>query len=118
MKKVVLIVDDSKLARMMLRAIVSDNFPGWYVSEASTGTEALAILKEVRTDFVLLDYNMPGLNGLEVAALMKEGCPGPSIALVTANIQDAIAERARALGIAFFTKPIDSKVLVNFLSAG
>lgn len=118
MKKVVVIVDDSKLARMTLRAIISDDFPDWYVTEASSGTDALSIMEEIRADFILLDYNMPGANGLEVAARIKELYPKTNIALITANIQNAIAERARGLGIAFFTKPIDCEMLVKYLRAG
>lgn len=104
-KKNVLIVDDSSLARMMIRKIFSDNFQEWTLVEAKDGDEALA-LDIVSLHFALIDFNMPGMNGLELAEKLLEINPGLSIFLVTANIQERMHQRAEAMGIGFVKKPI------------
>jgi DNA-binding NarL/FixJ family response regulator len=59
------IVDDSEVARRMLR-LLSDDVPGLVVvGEATTGEEALAPIREARPDVVVMDWQMPGINGVE-----------------------------------------------------
>ncbi|MFX8219125.1 response regulator, partial [Acinetobacter baumannii] len=62
-----LIVDDSRVSRMMIRAFFAKRQPGWTLLEAQTGDEALAQVAAERPDFVTLDVNMPGINGFEAA---------------------------------------------------
>jgi two-component system, chemotaxis family, chemotaxis protein CheY len=116
MRKAVLIVDDSKFARLTLRSAVMAALPGCLVSEAANGAEAFASLNEVEADFVLIDYNMPGEDGLTVAMRLRESHPAMKLVLVTANVQDAVAQKARAAGIAFIAKPIDTGAVAAFLN--
>jgi YesN/AraC family two-component response regulator len=64
----VLIVDDSKLARMAVVKALNALRPDWLRVEAANADEALARINEQSPDIVLLDFNMPGKDGLVFAA--------------------------------------------------
>lgn len=115
MSKAVLIIDDSKFARLTLRSVVSSAFPEFFVAEAASGEDAYALLREMAPDCVLIDYNMPGEDGLTVAARLRQTHPAARLALVTANVQDQVASRAKELGVVFIGKPIDRAAIVTFL---
>ncbi|MCR5874534.1 response regulator [Phenylobacterium sp. J426] len=112
----VLIVDDSKLARIVVGKAVAALQPEWTRVEAGNADEALAILAAQPVDVVLLDFNMPGRNGLELAEELRGRFPDMPIALATANVQDEVIERARATGATFVPKPITEDGLRGFLS--
>lgn len=116
MRKAVLIVDDSRFARLTLRSIVNARFPDFFVGEAANGAEALAMLDEIKADHILIDYNMPGEDGLAVAEQVRTRSPSTRIALVTANVQTTIAERARTLGLTFIGKPVEADMIAAFLA--
>lgn len=101
-----LIVDDSRMSRMLLRAIVADNRPDWRIIEAVSGDEALEIVADVSPDFVSMDVNMPGISGLEAAGRIRIRHPEARIALCTANIQESTREAAARAGVHFVAKPI------------
>jgi signal transduction histidine kinase len=65
----ILVVDDEDLLRMNIRAFLEDL--GFVVVEASGGKEAFEIMKVVHPDLILLDFSMPGMNGIEVCARLK-----------------------------------------------
>ena len=90
--------------------------PDWRRVEANGAEQALDILKTQPIDVALLDYNMPGIDGLALADSIKTLFPEMPIALITANIQDDIVARARDIGIAFVSKPITEEGLRGFAS--
>ncbi len=102
----VLIVDDSRVSRMMARQFILSARPAWTVEEAGTGEEALERVKTLRPALILIDVNMPGIGGLAAAEQLRTLCPQAHISLVTANVQNATRERAALLGIGFMEKPI------------
>ncbi|WP_044560511.1 response regulator [Azospirillum sp. B4] len=112
----VLIVDDSKLARIVVAKAIAALQPGWAKIEASNADEALAILRDGRIDLAVLDFNMPGRNGLELAEQMRHRYPDMPIALATANVQDEVIARARAANATFVSKPITEDGIRDFLS--
>lgn len=116
-KKTVLLVDDSRVARMMTRKMIETDRPGWQVVEAATGEEALEVYSRVLPDFVVLDVNMPGMGGIEAARRLKAVYPQAVITLLTANIQDPVRDQADSLGVGFMSKPVRGDVLMAFLSA-
>ncbi|MBL4794375.1 MAG: response regulator [Pseudomonadales bacterium] len=114
----ILVVDDSLVARLLLKKILQASFPDWIVVDASNGDDALSLAeKNQDIDVALLDYNMPGMNGLELAQKIKESYNVPKMALLTANIQDNVREQAESLGISFLNKPIQEHVVVPYLQA-
>ena len=112
----VLIVDDSKLARIVVGKTVAALQPDWERLEAGTADEALTILEGRSVDVVILDYNMPGRSGLDLAEDLRGRFPRMPIALATANIQDEVVGRAREAKVAFVPKPITEDGLRGFLS--
>ena len=67
-----LIVDDHPVFRRGLREIIEENSRLHVVGEASDGKTALQIAKELEPDIVVMDIDMPGLNGLETVRSFKE----------------------------------------------
>ena len=111
----ILIVDDSKLARMaIVRALVSLH-PDWTRVEASNADQALEITKQTAIDVTLLDFNMPGRDGLSFAAELRENAPNMPVAIISANHQKEVVARAHAIGAAFLPKPLTEKALGEFL---
>lgn len=112
----VLIVDDSRLARLVATKIVRQLKPDWELVEAANAEEALTAASDRRIDVALIDFNMPGQDGLELAGELRHAYPDIPIAIVSANIQDEVVARARAVNAAFVAKPVTEDGLAGFLS--
>jgi CheY-like chemotaxis protein len=113
----VLVVDDSKLARMSIARLLGTLRPDWTRIEAANAEEALARQNQETIDLALVDFNMPGPDGLSVAADLHACNPAMPMAIVSANNQDEIVARAHALGAAFLSKPLTQQALAEFLSS-
>lgn len=112
----VLIVDDSKLARMSIAKALTHLQPDWTRAEATNADEALALAKQAPFDIALLDFNMPGRDGLSLAADLREMSPDMPVALISANLQQEIVLKAAAVGAVFLPKPLTEDALRDFLS--
>ena len=112
----VLLVDDSKLARIVAGKAIAALQPDWSRVEASNADEALAAVQSQAIDLAVLDFNMPGKDGLALAAELREAYPHMPIAVVTANLQNEIIARARELNATFVEKPITQESIRGFLS--
>lgn len=106
-KKSVLVVDDSRVSRMMTRQFILNKYPDWTIVEATTGEEAIEKMSGLSPLLVLMDVNMPGMGGVAAAEKLRELYPSLNITLQTANIQDAIRNKAEALGVGFLQKPVN-----------
>ncbi|MFH6781219.1 MULTISPECIES: response regulator transcription factor [Methylobacterium] len=111
-----LVVDDSKLARAVALRLLRQLRPDWVMREAANADEALAVVAGEPVDVALLDFNMPGKDGLALAEELRAMRPGMPIAVVSANIQDEVIARARQLDAAFMAKPLTGEALAGFLS--
>lgn len=116
MSVTVLIVDDSKLARIVAGKALAELEPEWRKLEASSAAQALDVVAEQTPDIALIDFNMAGKDGLELAAELRVLLPEMPVAIITANIQDEIIARAREIGAAFVAKPVTADALEPFLS--
>jgi CheY-like chemotaxis protein len=112
----VLVVDDSKLARMSIARLLGTLRPDWTRIEAANAAEALARQSQESIDLALVDFNMPGPDGLSVAADLHAFNPAMPMAIISANNQDEIVARAHALGAAFLPKPLTQQALAEFLA--
>jgi CheY-like chemotaxis protein len=112
----VLIVDDSKLARIVLGKAIAALQPDWARVEASNADEAIAAFDDKAIDVAVLDYNMPGRDGLALAEELRARFPTMPIAVATANVQDEIIARARAANATFIAKPVTEEGMRGFLS--
>ena len=99
-----LMVDDSSTMRSIVRKVLERcRFP-LEISESADGEGALNNLGAAKFDFVLLDYYMPGLNGLELLNTVKRQYPRTGVIMMTASVDEALAERVCAAGAAAFLK--------------
>lgn len=117
MTRKVLIVDDSKLARMAVIKALDSLHPDWTRLEAGDAVAALDLVQKESPDVALLDFNMPGKNGLLLAAEIRDASPETRIAVISANHQREVIERAGAAGAAFLRKPLTVDALQEFLSS-
>ena len=112
----ILVVDDSKLARMAVAKALNAVHPDWTRIEASSADEALAAVKNQSPDIAVLDFNMPGRDGLTLAAEVRALHPSTQVAIISANHQQEVVDRARALGAGFLPKPLTEQALRDFLA--
>jgi CheY-like chemotaxis protein len=111
----ILIVDDSKLARMAVARALSTLRPDWGRLEATNADEALALARQAQVDVALVDFNMPGRDGLTLAADLRSLKPNMPVAVVSANVQHEVIARAKEAGAEFLPKPLTETVLGAFL---
>ena len=103
----VLIVDDEELARLRLRGLVDENPEprAEVVGEAANAAQALICLAERGCDVVLLDIQMPGRDGMQLAAELRAMAQPPAVVFVTAHAEHAL--RAFELeALDYLTKPV------------
>jgi DNA-binding NarL/FixJ family response regulator len=112
-----LIVDDSKLARMSAAKALKALYPDWVRVDAANADEALALSRDNAFDIALLDFNMPGRDGLDLAGELRTAHPTMPVAIISANHQTEIVARAEAIGAAFLPKPLTEQALSDFLKA-
>lgn len=105
MTQTLLVVDDSKVSRMMIKAKVQQLQPTWTLLEAASGEEAVAMVRVSVPDFITMDVNMPGINGFEAVQQIRAFNTTARIAMLTANIQEASRDQAAALQVTFIKKP-------------
>lgn len=116
-EKNVLIVDDSRISRMMTKLYILNKFPDWVIVEASTGEESLEKAPTLDEPLILMDVNMPGMGGIAAAEQLRKLCPSSQITLLTANVQDATRNKAQQLGVGFMEKPITEARIHQLIAA-
>lgn len=111
MTKRILIVDDSKAMRLIVRRTLRQaGFEAFEVQEASNGAEALALIREARPELVLCDWNMPEMNGHELLLQLREQQIAVNFGFVTTESTPDMTERACAAGALFLiAKPFTAE---------
>jgi CheY-like chemotaxis protein len=110
----ILVVDDSKLARMAVVKSLKALQPDWIRLEAANADEAAKLAPEA--DVALLDFNMPGRDGLTFAAELRGSRPEMPLAIISANNQKEVVQSAHGVGAAFLPKPLTEDALRSFLN--
>lgn len=110
----VLVVDDSKLARMAVVRSLKALQPDWIRLEAANADEGAKLAPDA--DVALLDFNMPGTDGLTFAAELRRSRPEMPVAIISANNQREVVQSAQAIGATFLPKPLTEEALGNFLT--
>lgn len=111
-----LIVDDSRVSRMMIRTLVLSKRPTWNVVEASSGDEALLLAATQSFTYCTMDINMPGMLGTDAAEILRRDYPALRLTLFSANIQESQKTRAADLGVKFVAKPVSDKSVTEALA--
>ncbi len=99
-----LVVDDSKLARRIAGESCKKILGEPLLSEASNGIEALEQIRAEKFDLMILDLNMPGMDGFEVLDEICGMNQPPKVIVASANVQEKAIERAMQKGAAAFVK--------------
>jgi twitching motility two-component system response regulator PilH len=116
MAKKVLVVDDSAVDVQNLTRILSD--AGAIVVSASSGAEAIAVAKRESPELILMDVNMPGLDGFSAVRQLAQdpATKGIPVVFVTAKDQKADRVFAQMLGAkGYVTKPYSPDQIVSQL---
>lgn len=109
----ILIVEDSSATRAFVRATLEED-GATEVAEAGSGFEALRILPRERFDLVIVDVNMPDINGLELVSFMRrsEAHRSTPLIIISTESSERDVERGLSLGAdAFLSKPFEPAAL-------
>jgi len=114
----ILVVDDNEDTRGLLRAMLARG--AHRIVEAEDGEEALALIGRAPPDLIVLDVNLPGIDGPEVCRRVKTGAATRAVPVVmlTAAIEEEDRRRCLAAGAdAYLTKPFSPLALLDLLEA-
>ena len=103
--KVFVIEDTPQMRELLEQMLTLDDFD--VVGSAANGAAALPEMNTADPDVVVLDYNMPGLDGLLTARLIREERPDQAIILYTAYLDGELEEKATRAGIALCVEKAD-----------
>lgn len=102
----VLIVDDEPVLADAVRGYLVRR--GYDVDLAGSGEDALARMRQCERDLVVLDYGLPGMDGLEALRRLKQLSPGAEVVMVSAHGTAETAQEAMRLGaFSYLSKPVD-----------
>lgn len=108
----VLVVDDSKLMRRLIRDTLTSDQNIEVIGEAPDGPTAIQMIHKLRPDVVTLDVEMPGMTGLEVLGYVMSEIPTPTI-ILTGLSDPGLAVRALALGAVDFVRKPSGTISVD-----
>jgi DNA-binding NarL/FixJ family response regulator len=109
----VALVDDQALFRAGIRMLIDSQPDLEVVAEASDGREAVAVLRAIRADVVLMDIRMPVMDGLEATAeLLRDEHPPRIVMLTTFDLDEAAARAIRQGASGFLLKDADPEFLL------
>lgn len=112
-----LIVDDSELVRQGLRTVLQAN-PDWEIAgEAADGMTAVEVFKDVRPNVVIVDFQMPGINGIETARRLLEIAPAVPVVMFTQHASPDLERHARDAGIRSVVSKTDAFPMVGIIEA-
>ena len=114
----ILIVDDDPQIRRVLRATLSAQ--GYEVSEVRTGREAIERLGEGKFNLVLLDMNLPELNGIETCRALRQGGATADVPIIMLTVRNAEKDKVVALDAGaddYVTKPFSTPELLARIRA-
>jgi two-component system, LytTR family, response regulator AlgR len=109
-----LLTDDEPLARKRMSKLLSEYRDGIDLFEASHGLEAVELCRQIQPQVVFMDIEMPGMNGLEAATLIRSQYPSTAIIFVTAYEQYAL-DAFDLLASGYLLKPVNREKLHSVL---
>ena len=112
MNKRILIVDDSAPIRGLVREFIESRSGLEICGEAADGLEGIAKGLELNPDLIVLDYSLPGINGLDVAVFLHEVAPDTPIILFTVFKEAIPLRMAQAAGVASIVSKTDQLTLL------
>jgi two-component system chemotaxis response regulator CheY len=113
-----LVVDDDSILRMMLKSILEDSNEYQVVGQATNGEDAVSKFSSLRPDLVLLDINMPKMDGLQALEKIRQINPAAKVLMVSSDatmdkVKEAITKGAKG----FIVKPLSADSVLNKVRA-
>jgi two-component system chemotaxis response regulator CheY len=111
----VLIIDDSSATRAYIRAALEE-MAEMQVSEAASGFDALRVLPRERFDLLVVDINMPNINGLELISFIRRSETHRDTPLLIISTEASERDRSRAMQLganAYLAKPFTAEALAE-----
>ena len=113
----IMIVDDSPLVRQRLRDLLQQH-PDWEVcGEAANGQDAITRARDLSPDIIVLDFLMPGMNGMQAAREIGKVIPDVPILMFTTYLSRQLVEEARSVGIRGAVAKSDARYVIDGLEA-
>jgi DNA-binding NarL/FixJ family response regulator len=106
----IVLADDHLTVRQTIRICIESDPQMEVVAEAGSGRETIAAVDRTTPDMVVLDYQMPGLNGLEVARVIRERHPQVPMLMLTGEEDAALRAASERVGVKGFMlkgQPLD-----------
>lgn len=110
--KNVMVVEDNEKNRKLIRVVLKAK--GYNVIEATTGEEALSLLKEQIPDIILMDIQLPGIDGLTLIRQIKADAGKKDIPIIAVTAHAMKGDQQKILDTgcdAYMSKPIDTREL-------
>ena len=95
----ILVADDSPVIRRSLRRLLEQRDDWQVCDEACNGQEAVERFKQAKPDLIVIDFQMPEMNGLDAARRIVQDSPDIPILMVTIHLSKQLSEEARRAGI-------------------
>ena len=112
----ILMVDDHPLVRQGMRGVVEGFANMEVVGEASNGKEAVQLALDLRPDVIIMDINMPLMNGVEATKIIKAHCPEITVVGLSVNNDRQVQAAMKAAGAsAYVTKDVASEMLCEVI---
>lgn len=115
-KKRILVVEDNLMSKTLVKEILLMN--GYDVVEAERGAEAIKLASTENPDLILMDINMPGMDGITAARLIKGNQQSkdiPVVALTASAMKGDGTEIMNQGFVGYVAKPIDAKILLALI---
>jgi len=114
----VLIVEDHKIMRDGIKALLDRSGEFAVVGDVETGTEAIQLCTEIHPDIVLMDIGLPGLNGVDSTAELLRHCPSTRVIMLSMyDDEDSVVSSIRAGARGYVVKQASSAELLDALRA-
>ena len=117
-EKKILLVEDNEVNRRLAGFLLRSQ--GYHVREAASASAAFEMLETDRPDLIVMDIQLPGMDGLEITRQLKQQPATAAIPViaVTSYAMKGDREKALAAGCAgYVTKPIDKNTFINEVAA-
>ncbi|HPS73648.1 MAG TPA: response regulator transcription factor [Bacteroidales bacterium] len=95
----IMIVDDHALVRKGIRALIEAHFPQWDIIESENGIQAIIAASTMGQGIILMDFDMPKLDGLTAAKQILKDNPGSRILMISMHQEQEISTRLETSGV-------------------
>jgi two-component system response regulator (stage 0 sporulation protein F) len=114
----IMLVDDDPDIVRLLRMIITSLATGYTILTCAHGDVALEQAMQQPTPLIITDYNLPGMNGLQLTAALKAHAPATRVVLISGYISLDLERRARERGVDYLVrKPFQVDLLIQMVRA-